>query len=187
MLRSAQHDTATLTAMTATSIFPFTSPLAESLADDVLARFLRYVKIDTQSKEGSDTYPSTAKQLDLLRLLVDELKEIGLADAHLDRHGYAIATLPATPGVEAPTIGLLAHVDTSPEASGTDVKPHVWRSYDGGAITLSGDPRQVLSPDDSPALRDHVGHDVITSDGTTLLGADDKAGIAEIMAAASYL
>jgi tripeptide aminopeptidase len=165
----------------------FTSPLAEELAPDVLERFLRYVRIDTQSKEGSDTYPSTAKQLDLSRLLVDELPAIGLADARLDSHGYVFATLPATAQGPVPTIGLIAHVDTSPEASGAGVAPQIVRNYAGGEITLPGDPLQVLRPADSPALLEHVGHDIVTSDGTTLLGADDKAGVAEIMATVAYL
>ena len=172
--------------MAATSTF--SSALAESLAEDVLARFLRYVKIDTGSDESSSTYPSTAKQLDLQRLLVDELLAIGLSDARLDENGYVTATLPPSEGVvDAPTIGLIAHVDTSPEASGTNVQPHVWRSYDGRAMVLPGDQRQVLDPATSPVLAEHVGHDVVTSDGTTLLGADDKAGVAEIMAALAHL
>jgi tripeptide aminopeptidase len=165
----------------------FTSPLAETLAEDVLQRFLRYVRIDTQSQEGSATYPSTAKQLDLSRLLVEELGELGLADARLDEHGYVTATLPATVRRHVPVVGLIAHVDTSPEASGANVQPQVVRDYDGGEIVLPGDPRQVLHPEESPALRAHVGHDLVTSDGTTLLGADDKAGVAAIMAAAAYL
>jgi tripeptide aminopeptidase len=166
----------------------YRSPLAAALAADTLERFLRYVKIDTQSQEGSDSYPSTAKQLDLSRLLADELKALGLTDARVDEHGYVFATLPATPGKEsAPVIGLIAHVDTSPEASGTGVRPQLIRNYRGGEIVLPGDPAQVLRPADSPALNDCIGHDLVTSDGTTLLGADDKAGIAEIMAAVAYL
>ena len=174
--------------MTTVSTSTFTSALAESIAKDVLERFLRYVKIDTRSDESSTTYPSTAKQLDLQRLLVDELRQIGLADAQLNEHGYVMATLPASPGKGgAPVVGLIAHVDTSPEASGTNVQPHVWREYDGRAIVLPGDARQVLDPKDSQVLAEHVGHDVVTSDGTTLLGADDKAGVAEIMGALAYL
>jgi len=175
--------------MTTTSVKPaaYTSPLAESLAEDVLARFLRYVKIDTTSDHESSSYPSTAKQLDLSRLLAEELQTLGLSDARLDKHGYVVATLPASPGVEAPVIGLVAHVDTSPDASGTNVQPRVWKAYDGGVLALPGDPRQVLSPQDSPALGEHIGHDIVTSDGTTLLGADDKAGVAEIMAAVAFL
>jgi tripeptide aminopeptidase len=163
----------------------FVSPLAAELADDVLDRFLRYVRIDTQSAYTSDTYPSTLKQLDLSRLLVEELREAGLEDAELTEHGYVFATLPGT--VDAPTIGLNSHVDTSPDASGANVSPQVIRGYDGGPITLPADPSQVLDPEALPELAGCVGHDLVTSDGTTLLGADDKAGVAEIMAAVAYL
>jgi tripeptide aminopeptidase len=165
----------------------FASPLAASLAGEVLERFTRYVKIDTTSEEGAESYPSTVKQLDLARLLLDELRALGLADARLDEHGYVTATLPGTPGVVAPVIGLIAHIDTSPEANGANVEPHIWRAYDGGAITLPGDPRQVLSPADTPSLTGHIGQDLVTSDGTTLLGADDKAGAAAIVAAVNHL
>jgi tripeptide aminopeptidase len=151
----------------------------------VLDRFLRYVRIDTQSKEDAETYPSTAKQLDLSRLLVDELHAIGLEDVLLDEWGYVTATLPGTPG--APVIGLVAHVDTSPESPGAGVAPIVHEGYAGGRIVLPGDPSQVLDPEELPALAARVGHDIVTSDGTTLLGADDKAGVAEIMAAVAYL
>jgi tripeptide aminopeptidase len=164
---------------------PFSSPLAEELAPDVLARFLRYVRIDTQSMEGAETYPSTAKQLDLSRLLVEELREIGLDDVELTEHGYVFATLPGTSGT--PVIGLIAHVDTTPESPGTGVAPIVHESYAGGPIVLPGDPREVIDPDDQPELGMRIGHDIVTSDGTTLLGADDKAGVAEIMAAVAYL
>jgi tripeptide aminopeptidase len=164
----------------------FTSELAREVAPDALDRFLRYVVIDTQSDPRSESYPSTPKQLDLSRLLVAELGELGLEDAHLDEHGYALATLPATVEREVPAIGLIAHVDTVPGVSGTGVKPQVVR-YEGGELTLPGDARQVLSPDDMPELANHVGHDIVTSDGTTLLGADDKGGVAEIMAAVAYL
>ena len=164
----------------------FTSELARELAPDALERFLRYVRIDTQSDPRSDTFPSTAKQLDLSRLLVAELRAMGLEDAELDEHGYVFASLPARGGEGRPTVGLVAHVDTSPEVSGTGVRPHVTR-YGGGELPLPGDPSQVLSPDDAPELEHHVGHDLVTSDGTTLLGADDKGGVAEIMAAAAYL
>lgn len=163
----------------------FRSDLAREVAPDVLARFLRYVRIDTQSDYESDTCPSTAKQLDLGRLLVTELLEIGLEDARLDEHGMVLATIPAT--AEAPTIGLIAHMDTSPEASGTGVEPIVHRGYNGGEIVLPGDPRQILGPAEFAELADHAGHDLVTSDGTTLLGADDKAGVAEIVAATAYL
>jgi tripeptide aminopeptidase len=160
------------------------SPIAAEVEDDVLARFLRYVRIDTQSDFLSTTYPSTAKQRELGELLARELQELGLADAEIDEHGYVFATLAGTRG---PTIGLIAHVDTSPDESGANVTPQVVRSYDGGEIRLPGNPRQVLSPAESALLADRVGHDIVTSDGTTLLGADDKAGVAEVMAAVAYL
>jgi tripeptide aminopeptidase len=146
---------------------------------------MRYVRIDTQSDEDSETYPSTAKQLELLRLLVDELHEIGLTDAAIDEHGYVTATIPATVDRETPTVAFFAHVDTAREVTGANVKPQRIR-YEGGEIPL-GDSGQVIRPEESPELPKHVGHDLITTDGTTLLGADDKAGIAEIMAAAAYL
>jgi tripeptide aminopeptidase len=159
--------------------------LAAQLAEDAAERFLRYVRIDTQSDEDSDEYPSTAKQLDLLRLVLGELQELGLADAAIDEHGYVTATLPATVDREVPIVAFFAHVDTARECSGANVEPQRIR-YEGGDIAL-GDSGQVIRPAESPELPHHVGHDVITTDGTTLLGADDKAGIAEIMAAAAYL
>jgi tripeptide aminopeptidase len=164
---------------------PFSSPLAEELAGGVLERFLRYVRIDTQSAEDAGTYPSTAKQLDLSRLLVDELRAIGLADAALTQHGAVFATLPGVAGT--PVVGLIAHVDTSPDAPGTGVEPILHEEYDGTPIVLPGDATQVLDPAEEPALAVRVGHDIVTSSGTTLLGADDKAGVAEIMAALEYL
>jgi tripeptide aminopeptidase len=164
----------------------YRSELARELARDALARFLRYVVIDTQSDPRSSTYPSTAKQLDLSRLLVAELRELGLEDARLDEHGYALATLPATVDGDAPTVGLIAHVDTISGVSGAGVTPQVVR-YEGGELPLPGDPRQVLRPEDMPELANHVGHEIVTSDGTTLLGADDKGGVAEIMAAVAHL
>ncbi len=151
-------------------------------------RFLRYVTFDTQSTETSDTYPSTLKQLDLQRHLVDELRAIGLADAELDAHGYVMATIPATSAkTEVPVIGLIAHVDTSPEMSGTGVKPIVHRNYQGQDLVLPDDPTAVLRPADCPYLGQRTGDDIITASGTTLLGADNKAGVAEIVAAAEYL
>src|SRR5712691_9531373 len=159
--------------------------LAAELAEDAAERFLRYVRIDTQSDEDSETYPSTAKQLDLLRLLLEELQEIGLGDAAIDEHGYVTATIPATVDRETPTIAFFAHVDTAREVTGANVQPQRIR-YDGGEIPL-GDSGQAIRPEESPELPNHVGHDLITTDGTTLLGADDKAGVAEIMAAAAYL
>ena len=165
----------------------FASDLARELAPQALERFLRYVRIDTQSDPSSTTYPSTAKQLDLSRLLVEELREIGVADAALTEHGYVFATLPATVAHPTPVVGLLAHVDTSDAVSGANVQPLVHEGYDGGRIVLPGDPAALLDPVTAPDLADHVGHTIVTSDGTTLLGADDKAGVAEIMAAAAYL
>ena len=162
----------------------YPTPLAAELAADVLERFLRYVRIDTQSDGDSDTYPSTAKQRDLGEVLARELREIGLEDVDFTEHGYVFATLP---GAGGPTVGLIAHMDTSSDESGTNVKPQVVRDYDGGDLVLSGDPRKVLRAADNPILAERVGHDIVTTDGTTLLGADDKAGVAEIMGAVAYL
>jgi tripeptide aminopeptidase len=156
----------------------------EQLAEAAAARLMRYVTYDTQSDEDSDSYPSTAKQLDLLRALRDELEQLGLADAAIDDHGYVTATLPATVDRDVPTIAFFAHVDTAREVSGANVKPRR-RRYDGGEIPLESG--SVIRPEESPQLPQHVGHELITTDGTTLLGADDKAGVAEIMAAAAYL
>jgi tripeptide aminopeptidase len=163
------------------------NPLAQALEADVLDRFLRYASIDTQAAYGTDTYPSTLKQLELCRLLADELRALGVEDVEVTEHGYVFATLPAVESEGAPTVGLIAHVDTSPDAPGANVRPQVWRSYDGGELRLPGNPAQVLSPETSELLAERVGHDIVTSDGTTLLGADDKAGVAEIMAAVAYL
>jgi tripeptide aminopeptidase len=151
-------------------------------------RFLRYVTFDTQSSETSETYPSTAKQLDLLRHLVDELKALGLDDAAIDEHGYVMATIPATTSKkDVPVIGFIAHVDTSPEMSGAGVKPIVHRNYRGQDLVLPDDPTAVLRPADTPYLGERIGDDIITASGTTLLGADNKAGVAEIVAAAEHL
>src|SRR4051794_26058596 len=156
------------------------------LAEDAAERLVRDAQIDTQSDEHSTTFPSTPKQLDLLRLLRDELEGLGLEDVELDEHGYVFATVPATVDHAVPTVGFLAHVDTSPSVTGTNVKPQRIR-YDGGEIALPGAAGQVIRVEDCAELADHVGHDLITTDGTTLLGADDKAGAAEIMAAVAYL
>jgi tripeptide aminopeptidase len=164
---------------------PFSCPLAEELAGDVLERFLRYVRVDTQGAERVAARPSTEKQLDLSRRLVEELLEIGLLDAELNEGHSVFATLPGT--TQAPVVGLIAHVDTTPDVSGAGVAPIVHESWGGEAIVLPGDPRQVLDPAELPALAARVGHDLVTSDGTTLLGADDKAGIAEIMTAIAFL
>ena len=166
---------------------PYGCEVAAELLDDVLERFLRYARIDTQSDRASRSYPSTEKQLDLSRLLADELRGLGLDEVELTEHGYVFATLPAVGAPDTPSVGLIAHVDTSPDAPGTGVEPQVWRDYDGGELVLPGDPSQVLGPAQNPLLAERAGHDIVTSDGTTLLGADDKAGVAEIMAAAAWL
>jgi tripeptide aminopeptidase len=157
--------------------------------ESLLDRFCRYARIDTQSSDTSTSYPSTEKQKDLLSILVEDLKAAGLADAEMDEHGYVMATLPSNipPGHPAfgkvPAIGLLGHVDTYHEVSGTNVKPQVHRNYDGGDIVLPGDPSIVIRASNEPALVACKGMTIITADGTTLLGADDKAGVAEILEA----
>ncbi len=153
----------------------------------VAQRFLEYVRIDTQSDPASTTYPSTEKQKDLGRVLVQELQAMGIADAHLDPFGYVYATLPATSNKTVPVICFCAHMDTSPDCSGAGVRPLVHKNYDGGDIVLPDDPSQVISPLQHPYLAEKIGEDLITASGTTLLGADDKAGIAVIMDMAAYL
>ena len=150
-------------------------------------RFLRYVRIDTQSDPQSKAFPSTEKQKDLGRLLVEELKAIGLTDAVLDPFGYVYATLPATTNKPVPVICFCAHMDTAPDCTGANVKPIVHRNYDGGDIALPDDSTQVISPREHPYLATKRGDDIITASGTTLLGADDKAGVAVIMDMVSYL
>jgi tripeptide aminopeptidase len=165
----------------------YTSPLAEALAPDVLARFERYVRIDTQSHRDRTSSPSTPGQLDLARVLVAELEQAGLSDVQLDENGYVLGTLAGNSGNGGgETIGLIAHMDTSPDAPGRGVEPIVHRSYDGGVVEL---PREgtVLDPASMPELTGKIGHDLVTGSGDTLLGADDKAGVAEIMAAVAYL
>jgi tripeptide aminopeptidase len=163
----------------------FASPLAEELANEVLERFLRYVQVDTQAAYRTARRPSTEKQLELSRMLVDDLRALGLEDATLTEGAAVFAGLPGTNG--APVLGLIAHVDTTPDVLGAGVRPLVHESWDGEPIALPGDSRQVLDPARLPELAARVGHDIVTSDGTTLLGADDKAGIAEIMSAVAYL
>ncbi len=154
----------------------------------VIDRFIRYIKIDTQSARKSDTYPSTAKQLDLARLLVEELQALGLADAGVDQYGYVTATLPANINkTGAPVVGFLAHMDTSPDLSGKNVNPQFIEDYDGGVVTLNAEKGIYMSPEEFSDLKKYIGKTLITTDGTTLLGADDKAGVAEIMAAVEYL
>src|ERR1043166_672662 len=167
---------------------------------DVLERFLRYVRYDTRADETSETFPSTPGQLVLLGDLAAELRGLGIADASVDEHGYLMATIPArTAKANVPTIGFIAHVDTSPEMSGTDVTPIVHRAHDGrGPPTrpprcgrrrpaVPAHPAALLRAADDPALADHLGCDIVTASGTTLLGADDKAGVAEIVSAAAHL
>jgi len=160
---------------------------ALSFTHTVTERFLRYVVIDTQSDPASPTCPSTEKQKDLGRLLAAELREIGLSDAHLDDHGYVYATIPANTDKRVPVICFCSHMDTSPDCTGANVRPQIVRDYQGGDIVLPADPSQVIRFAEHPALAHQIGHDIITSDGTTLLGADNKAGVAEIMDAVHFL
>lgn len=150
-------------------------------------RFLKYVKYDTQSNEDSTTFPSDPKQLELSKVLVVELKEIGLIDAEIDEYGYVMATLPSNTSKNVPTIGFIAHVDTSPAVTGTNVNPIVHKNYQGGDIVLPKNPTKIIDAAGNHELKEMIGLDIITTDGTTLLGADDKAGIAEIMDAMNYL
>ena len=150
-------------------------------------RFLRYAVIDTQSDPASPTCPSTAKQKNLGALLARELQEMGIRDAHLDEHGYVYATVPANTDKHVPVICFCSHMDTSPDCTGKDVKPQIVRNYRGGDIVLPADPTQIIRAAEHPALKDQIGNDIITTDGTTLLGADNKAGLAEIMDAAQFL
>ncbi|GLR84938.1 peptidase T [Bradyrhizobium iriomotense] len=152
----------------------------------VTERFLRYVTIDTQSDPESPTSPSTEKQKDLGRVLVTELKAMGVEDAHLDDYGYVYATIPSNTDKKVPVICFCSHMDTSPDCSGKDVKPQVVKNYRGGDITLPTDPTQVIRFAEHPALKNQIGNDIVTTDGTTLLGADNKAGVAEIMDAAHF-
>ncbi|MCQ2151224.1 MAG: peptidase T [Bacteroidales bacterium] len=154
--------------------------------ENLMDRFLRYVAVDTQSSEESDSQPSTAKQLNLLNMLCAELKELGI-EASVDEYGYVMARIPSNIDKEIPAVGFIAHVDTSPDASGADIKPQVIENYDGGAIELKGVPGLKLDPEEFPEILAHKGETIITTDGTTLLGADDKAGVAEIMNAAQYI
>ncbi len=161
--------------------------MAIRFTHSVTERFLRYVVIDTQSDPASPTCPSSDKQKDLGALLARELRDIGLADAHLDAHGYVYATIPATCDKPVPVICFCAHMDTSPDCPGAGVKPQIVRNYRGGDITLPADPAQIIRAAEHPALADQIGNDIITADGTTLLGADNKAGVAEIVDAADFL
>ena len=154
--------------------------------ENILDRFLRYVAIDTQSDENSESQPSTAKQLNLLRLLRDELEAFGV-EATLDEYGYVMASIPSNLDHEVPSVGFIAHVDTAPDAPGDGIKPQIIKNYDGGEIPLKGVPGLSLRPSEFPEMLHYKGQTLITTDGTTLLGADDKAGVAEIMDAVQYI
>ena len=154
--------------------------------EKLLDRFLRYVAVDTQSDENSESQPSTAKQLNLLKMLCEELQAMGV-EASLDEFGYVMAKIPSNIDKAVPAVGFIAHVDTAPDASGKDVKPQIIPNYDGGAIDLKGVPGLQLKPEEFPELLHYKGQTLVTTDGTTLLGADDKAGVAEIMDAVQYI
>jgi len=155
--------------------------------EKVTDKFLRYISVETTSDENGTTHPSSLKELDLSRMLVEEMKAMGIADASLDENGYVMGSIPSNLGREVPALGFIAHVDTSPDASGKDIKPQIIPNYDGSDIPLKGVPGLVLRVADFPEMLDYKGQTLITTDGTTLLGADDKAGVAEIMTAAEYL
>ena len=154
--------------------------------EKVLDKFLRYIAVDTQSNEESETQPSADKEWDLLRMLQKELEALGV-EVTLDEYGYVMASIPSNVGDGVPAVGFIAHVDTAPDASGKDVKPQIIERYDGGAIDLKGVPGLQLKPEEFPEMLHYVGETLITTDGTTLLGADDKAGVAEIMTAVQYM
>ena len=158
-----------------------------NISHTVTERFLRYVKIDTQSDPNSTTCPSTMKQKDLGKILVHELLEMGIKDAHLDEHGYVYATIPSNTTKKVPVICFCSHMDTSPDCSGKNVNPIVHKKYDGKSIVLPNDKSQTLTTIDHPELLNQIGNDIITADGTSLLGADNKAGLAGIMDAAHHL
>ena len=156
------------------------------MTENILDRFLRYVAFDTQSNEDSESQPSTAKQLDLLSKLCKELQEMGV-EATLDEYGYVMGRIPSNIETKVPAVGFIAHVDTAPDASGKDIKPQIIDEYDGGEIALKGVPGLALKPSEFPEMLNYVGQKLVTTDGTTLLGADDKAGVAEIMDAVQYI
>lgn len=157
------------------------------MKQQLIDRLIKYAKVDTQSDENSQTTPSTPGQMELAHILVEELKQIGMTEVSVDENGYVMATLPANTAKEVPTIGFLAHLDTATEMTGKNVNPQVWEDYDGKELVLNEQLNVVLSPTDFPELANYKGHTLVTTDGTTLLGADNKAGIAEIMTAMAYL
>ena len=167
--------------------FPFFKAMFENYKFTAAERFLRYVQIDTQSDPLSKSSPSTEKQKDLGRLLADELKQIGLTDAHMDEWGYVYASIPSNTDKKIPVICFCAHVDTAPDCSGSGVKPIVHKNYQGQDIVLPDDDSQVLRMSEYPYLKTQIGNDIITASGKTLLGSDDKAGVAEIMDLANFL
>ena len=166
---------------------PLSEPPHEYDPNRLLQRFLRYVQIDTTAQPDAAGYPSSAGQLELGRLLTEELLELGLKDARQNEHGIVFATLPATVAGKAPTIAFCSHLDTSPETSGANIKPQILKNYQGGDIVLPGDPKKVIRVADNPLLDSLKGRTIITTDGTTLLGADDKAGVAIIVETAAWL
>lgn len=155
--------------------------------EKILDKFLRYVAVDTMSDPDSPSQPSTQKQFNLLNILCEELKAMGVENVSVDQYGYLMATIPSNIEKDVPAIGFIAHVDSSPDASGADIKPQVFENYDGGDIVINPEKGMKLSPADFPELRRYIGQTIVTTDGTTLLGADDKAGVAEIMCAAEYI
>src|SRR3954453_7261191 len=157
------------------------------MKDDIIKRFTTYVKVDTQSNEANDNCPSTPGQLTLANMLVEELKTVGLQEVTMDENGYVMATLPSNTEKDVPTIGFLAHVDTATDFTGKNVNPQITENYDGGEIVLNEALKVIMSPKDFPSLPEYKGHTLITTDGTTLLGADNKAGVTEIMTAMAYL
>ncbi|UYZ22874.1 peptidase T [Mesobacillus jeotgali] len=157
------------------------------MKNEIIERFTSYVKVDTQSNENSETTPSTEGQLTLANMLVEELKSIGMEEVSIDENGYVMATLPANTEKDVPTIGFLAHVDTATDFTGKNVNPQIVENFEGNQIILNDEQNIILSPADFPELPQYKGHTLITTDGTTLLGADNKAGIAEIMTAMAYL
>lgn len=161
--------------------------MSNNIEHTVVERFLKYVKIDTQSDPESSSYPSTMKQFDLAKVLAEELKEMGAEDVELDEKGYVYATIPSTTNKEVPVICFCSHMDTSPDSSGTNVKPIIHENYDGRDLVLPDDESQIIRLKDHPGLSNQMGNSIITASGTTLLGADNKSGVAEIMDAANYL
>lgn len=157
------------------------------MKDQILERFLRYVKVDTQSEFGVDKIPSTDKQFVLAKQITEELKKIGMSEVTLDEHCYIMATLPANTDKDIPTVGFVAHIDTSPDFTATGCNPQIWENYDGGDLVINAEENTILSPKEFPALLQFKGQTLITTDGTTLLGADDKAGVTEIVSAMEYL